>query len=63
MADKVFELIDPESSSSSDNRAAKDAELWLRITAFLSVKSPSTQVTYAGIIRDWCGFLGATAGS
>ena len=37
--------------------------LWLRISSFLDQKSPNTQRTYAGIIREWCSFLGAEAGS
>jgi integrase/recombinase XerD len=38
-------------------------ELWLRITAFLSLKSANTQRTYAAVISEWCNFLGAEAGS
>ncbi len=60
--------------TSSDNlptayRAAKDssesslAPLWIRIEAFLSLKSPNTQKTYLGVLGEWCNFLGATMGS
>lgn len=38
---------------------AKLAEVWLRITAFLSLKTPKTQNTYAGIVSEWCEFLQA----
>ncbi len=38
-------------------------ELWLRLSAFLSLRSPNTQDTYAGIVREWCAFLGAAAGT
>lgn len=37
--------------------------VWLRISAFLSLKSPATRVTYSGIIAEWCRFLGAEAGT
>ncbi|MBX7136790.1 MAG: tyrosine-type recombinase/integrase [Oligoflexia bacterium] len=46
---------------SSGERTAH--EVWLRITAFLSLKAPGTQITYRGIIEEWCRFLGAEAGS
>ncbi|MEZ4754591.1 MAG: tyrosine-type recombinase/integrase [Bdellovibrionota bacterium] len=46
------------------NFDTKDAtELWLRISAFLSLKSENTQTIYSGIIREWCKFLGAEAGT
>jgi integrase len=35
----------------------------VRISAFLSLKSPATRVTYSGIIAEWCRFLGAEPGS
>jgi integrase len=38
-------------------------EVWLRINAFLDQKSANTQRTYTGIIREWCTFLGAEAGT
>jgi integrase len=37
--------------------------VWLRISAFLSLKSPATRVTYSGILAEWCEFLGVTAGT
>ena len=37
--------------------------VWLRISAFLSLKSPTTRVTYSGIISEWCRFLGAEPGT
>ncbi|RIL11220.1 MAG: hypothetical protein DCC75_02770 [Proteobacteria bacterium] len=37
--------------------------VWLRLSAFLSMRSPNTQSTYMGIISEWCEFLGAKAGS
>ncbi|MFN4894539.1 MAG: tyrosine-type recombinase/integrase [Pseudomonadota bacterium] len=43
---------------------ASDApRVWLRISAFLSLKSPATRVTYSGILTEWCAFLGAKAGT
>lgn len=38
-------------------------KVWLRISAFLSLKSPATRVTYSGIISEWCRFLGSEPGS
>lgn len=37
--------------------------MWLRVSAFLSLKSPATRVTYSGIISEWCRFLGAEPGT
>lgn len=37
--------------------------VWLRINAFLDLKSVNTQRTYVGIIKEWCNFLGVQAGS
>lgn len=39
------------------------AQLWLRLEAFLSLKSPSTKDTYYGIIKEWCQFLKAELGT
>ena len=33
------------------------------MNAFLSMRSPNTRLTYAGIIREWCSFLGSEAGT
>ena len=37
--------------------------VWVRISAFLALRSPNTQETYAGIVREWCEFLGHPPGS
>lgn len=42
---------------------ADSSVVWLRINAFLSLKSANTQRTYLAIIKEWCTFLGAEAGS
>lgn len=42
---------------------SKSSDLWLRINAFLSLKSANTQTTYTGIIAEWCRFLGSEPGS
>lgn len=54
-----------ESEDTESNRAktSKVSSLWLRISAFLSLKAPNTQRTYLGIINEWCTFLGGEAGS
>jgi integrase len=38
-------------------------KVWLRISAFLSLKSPATRVTYSGIIAEWCRFLRTEPGT
>jgi site-specific recombinase XerD len=43
--------------------ATTSERVWLRISAFLSLKSPATRVTYSGIITEWCRFLGSEPGT
>ncbi len=43
--------------------SADSNRVWLRVSAFLSLKSPATRVTYTGILHEWCRFLGAEAGT
>lgn len=57
MKSKETAIITYESQAGSGN------EIWLRITAFLSLKSANTQRTYASVISEWCHFLGAEAGT
>ncbi len=38
-------------------------EVWLRITAFLSLKAPLTQETYKGVLTEWCKFLKTEPGT
>lgn len=40
-----------------------ESQVWLRLSAFLSMRSPNTQTTYLGIVNEWCSFLGAEPGS
>lgn len=47
-------------SAKGDN---SDSHVWLRISAFLSLKALNTQRTYSSVIDEWCNFLGAPAGS
>ena len=37
--------------------------LWLRVSAFLSTRTPNTQDTYLGVLKEWCAFLRAEPGS
>jgi integrase/recombinase XerD len=37
------------------------SEVWGRIKGFLSMKSPLTNLSYKGILREWCDFLGILA--
>jgi integrase/recombinase XerD len=39
------------------------SQVWLRLTAFLSTRSPNTQIAYRGIIKEWCNFIGSEIGS
>jgi integrase/recombinase XerD len=55
-------------ASSGFNEGSKKShknsqEVWMRLEAFLSTRSPNTQVTYLGIMKEWCLFLGAQAGT
>lgn len=43
--------------------AADRTSVWVRISAFLALKAPSTRVTYSGIIAEWCRFLGTEPGT
>lgn len=46
------------------NRERKESSpVWLRINAFLDLKSENTQRTYISIIKEWCEFLGTEPGS
>lgn len=51
-----------EKKSGKDGAGRAD-RVWLRISAFLSLKSPATRVTYSGILKEWCQFLGAQVGT
>jgi len=52
-------LIEPKLS----DRSSPGHAVWLRLSAFLSLKSPNTQRTYLGIVNEWCEFLGAKPGT
>ena len=58
-SDKAL-LLPIEHLSSNDSDISP---VWIRINAFLDLKSKNTQRTYIGIIKEWCEFLGAPAGS
>lgn len=47
----------------SNNGQSSTHKVWLRISAFLSLKSPLTRTTYSGILAEWCRFLGTEAGT
>lgn len=56
----------PTLQKSTNRSSAKDADsalLWLKLSAFLSLRSTNTQRTYLGIVEEWCEFLGSKAGS
>lgn len=43
--------------------SANTSTVWIRINAFLSSRAPNTAITYSSVIKEWCKFLGAEAGS
>jgi len=55
----------PAVRNQKSGRDASDSAsaVWLRISAFLSMRSPNTQETYLGIVKEWCQFLGGTPGT
>lgn len=58
-----FPIIRRKSQSSAGSSSSSAGDLWQRITAFLAMRAPKTRETYLGIVREWCLFLGAPAGS
>lgn len=46
-----------------ESRYQSGSDLWVRISAFLSAKAPTTRDTYRGILREWCEFMGAAPGT
>jgi integrase len=48
--------------SHKDQADSSEAQLWVRLEAFLSMRSPNTYTTYLGILREWSQFLGAKLG-
>jgi integrase/recombinase XerD len=53
------------SNSNADSQASGSSQrnIWVRINAFLELKSANTQRTYVSIINEWSEFLGAPAGT
>lgn len=49
--------------SNDRSRGPALVPLWVRISAFLSLRAPNTKSTYSGILKEWCSFLGADAGT
>lgn len=56
------ELI-PGPAQERFNGGTKESALWVRLAAFLSARTPNTQLTYRGVLSEWCSFLGAEIGS
>ncbi len=56
-------MNDKPMTINDDNTDYIKNEVWIRITAFLSLKTPNTQRTYIGIVKEWCEFLGAKVGT
>lgn len=67
MVKKVFHpLVSAQPGSdetASPGSSERSSEVWLRINAFLSLKSSNTQRTYLSVIKEWCEFLGTKPGS
>ncbi|HMO02388.1 MAG TPA: site-specific integrase [Oligoflexia bacterium] len=45
------------------NGKAERHPIWLQIASFLAMRSANTRVTYTGVIREWCDYLGCEMGS
>lgn len=43
--------------------AAQQHELWIRLGAFLSLRTPNTRRSYLSVFKEWCEFLGAEIGT
>lgn len=46
-----------------ETRHSRHPELWLRLEAFLSMRSRQTYETYLGVVKEWIHFLGAEPGT
>ncbi len=51
------------SKGNSERSEGTSQQIWVRINAFLSMRAPNTRDTYGGIVKEWCRFLGAEAGT
>lgn len=51
------------SARPSSTETSKSNEIWIRLAAFLSVRSPNTQSAYTSILKEWSRFLGPEFGS
>jgi len=47
----------------ADVNLGSKTELWIRLSAFLSLRAPNTRETYLSVIKEWCRFLGFEAGT
>ncbi len=56
-------IIEPLGGSHAGQHTNVGNAVWLRVSAFLSLKSPNTQRTYLGIVNEWSEFLGAEPGT
>jgi len=63
MSDSKYLPSDLAFSKEKSRSSGIESQLWLRLSAFLEMRSQNTQRTYLGIVKEWCEFLGAEAGS
>ena len=53
----------PAIKEDHSHKSSGSVNVWNAISAFLSMKSENTRATYLGVVKQWCQFLGAEAGS
>ena len=56
-------VLPPALQGQRQKDSSSDNALWIRLAAFFSLRSANTQITYKGILSEWCEFLGAEPGS
>ena len=56
-------VIPQRSDADADSNSNPTDLLWKKLTTFLSLRAPNTATTYLSIIKEWCLFLGAEAGT
>jgi integrase/recombinase XerD len=57
------QIVRQKPAAAGSKAYSSRSEVWLRISGFLSTRSPNTQDTYQLVIKEWCRFLGAEAGT
>ncbi|NMC62242.1 MAG: site-specific integrase, partial [SAR324 cluster bacterium] len=59
----ILPSVYSKGESSGSGPSQKQHPLWIRLGAFLSMRSPNTRRSYMSIFKEWCEFLGAEVAS